>query len=540
MINNKNNYINFGFSVLGAFLYSIAHPTRLNIQPLGPLFVFIGYLLISYSTLNNEKKPVLQILLTYLCLYFFSLDWLASSLQILSPIPYFFCYIICFFWTFLLVPTLWFPYLWKINRKSPYLKNHSLIKNVVIPSFLFTFLENFLSFNLEIFIGSSWLVYPDAAKSASILGPKYFSFLIFASVFSILDILESKKNQLTNVAQKKVIYIIFLTLLFYPIVIPESIINKVVLDKHLKVRVIQPNSSNKRRLAAEKGKQNVIEEILDDLIRLSTIRENGNSLDLIIWPEVAYPYGLTLSEDKKSIKGGLPYTLQRYFQKRQTPLIFGGYIKNETTKSKTYQDTFNSALFLSSFGELKQFYHKHYFVPFGEEIPLIGHYQWVQKLFTSTSYFAKGEKFPTFKGPDSNNFITAMCFEVLFTSYIRNYLNQNKKNYPSFIINLTNDSWLLDSAGPKHHLFLTRWRALEFKVPIIRANNSGVSTIIFPDGSFGKAIPFDTSGYLDLSFRVDSKKSPTIYQKFGDAAYFVFIVLLSLVGLISNKKIRKI
>ena len=94
---------------------------------------------------------------------------------------------------------------------------------------------------------------------------------------------------------------------------------------------------------------------------------------------------------------------------------------------------------------------------------------------------------------------------------------QNKKNYPSFIINLTNDSWLLDSAGPKHHLFLTRWRALEFKVPIIRANNSGVSTIIFPDGSFGKAIPFDTSGYLDLSFRVDSKKSPTIYQKFGDS-----------------------
>ena len=47
-----------------------------------------------------------------------------------------------------------------------------------------------------------------------------------------------------------------------------------------------------------------------------------------------------------------------------------------------------------------------------------------------------------------------MCFEVLFTSYIRDYLNQNKDSYPSFIVNLTNDSWLLDSAGPKHHLFL--------------------------------------------------------------------------------------
>ena len=132
-----------------------------------------------------------------------------------------------------------------------------------------------------------------------------------------------------------------------------------------------------------------------------------------------------------------------------------------------------------------------------------------------------------------------MCFEVLFTSYIRNYLNRNKVDYPSFIVNLTNDSWLLNSAGPEHHLFLTRWRALEFKMPIIRANNSGVSTIIYPDGKLGQTIPFDKNGYLDLSFKIDSKKGPTIYQMFGDLPYFFYICLLSLIGLISPKKVRE-
>ena len=540
MILKKNDYTNFLLPIFGAFLYAIAHPTRLNIEPLGPIFVFLGYLSISYGVLNNKKKPVLQLLLTYLSFYFFSLDWLASSLQILSPIPYFICYIICFFWTFLLVPTLWFPYLLKINRKASYLKNYGLIKNVIIPSLVFTFLEKMLSFNLEIFIGSSWLTFPKLLKSASILGPKYYSFLIFASVFSILDIYESRKNQSEKVQTEKIIYIIFLILLFYPLGLSEYINQKETLDKKLNVRVIQPNSSNKRRLAAEKGRKKVIEEILDELIKFSTLREYGSPLDLIVWPEVAYPYGLFLSEDKKSIRGELPHTFQRYYEKRQTPLFFGGYIKNEKTKSKNYQNTFNSAIYLNSFGDLKQYYNKQYFVPFGEQIPLIGHLKGVQNFFTSTSYFAKGSRHPNFEGPQSTNFIAAMCFEVLFTSYIRSYLNENKNNHPSFIINLTNDSWLLNSAGPKHHLFLTRWRALEFKMPIIRANNSGVSTIIYPDGSLGKKISYDKSGFLDLSFKADSKRQPTIYQKYGDIPYIIFIFFLSIIALfLHNKKISE-
>ena len=181
----RNTVINYILSILGAALYSSAHPIKFNIPPLGPLSVFIGFFLICYSILRNKKKPFFQLCLTYLCLYYLSLDWLAASLKTLTPIPYFFCYIICFFWTFLLVPTLWFPYLFKFNKQLPYLQSQPFIKNIIIPSFLFTYLEIFLSFNLEIFIGSSWLMLPEAANKASFFGPQIFFLLgFFFDLFS--------------------------------------------------------------------------------------------------------------------------------------------------------------------------------------------------------------------------------------------------------------------------------------------------------------------------------------------------------------------
>ena len=154
----RNTVINYSLSILGAALYSSAHPIKFNIPPLGPLSVFIGFFLICYSLLRNKKKPFFQLCLTYLCLYYLSLDWLAASLKTLTPIPYFFCYIICFFWTFLLVPTLWFPYLFKFNKQLPYLRP-TFYKKYNYSFFLFTYLEIFLSFNLEVY----WFLMADAS-----------------------------------------------------------------------------------------------------------------------------------------------------------------------------------------------------------------------------------------------------------------------------------------------------------------------------------------------------------------------------------------
>ena len=91
-------------------------------------------------------------------------------------------------------------------------------------------------------------------------------------------------------------------------------------------------------------------------------------------------YGLSLTEDGKKFKK-TPLHIKALLSITEQTTPFGGYINNDKIKNKNYQDTYNSALFLDSFGKLSQSYGKRFFVPFGEEIPFIGQFQWVQNFF---------------------------------------------------------------------------------------------------------------------------------------------------------------
>ena len=57
------------------------------------------------------------------------------------------------------------------------------------------------------------------------------------------------------------------------------------------------------------------------------------------------------------------------------------------------------------------------------------------------------------------------------------------------MINVTNDSWFdMNSQEPWQHLFLTRWVAIQFNMPIIRATNTGITVIIDQLGEINKRI----------------------------------------------------
>jgi apolipoprotein N-acyltransferase len=86
------------------------------------------------------------------------------------------------------------------------------------------------------------------------------------------------------------------------------------------------------------------------------------------------------------------------------------------------------------------------------------------------------------------------------------------------MINLTNDSWYGNTVEPEQHLFLARWRSIEFNLPILRSTNTGISTYINQNGKEIKRLEYGTTGNLDLSLDLQknvSEKDSTFYQNFG-------------------------
>jgi apolipoprotein N-acyltransferase len=93
------------------------------------------------------------------------------------------------------------------------------------------------------------------------------------------------------------------------------------------------------------------------------------------------------------------------------------------------------------------------------------------------------------------------------------------------MINITNDSWYGNTMEPYQHLFLSKWRALEFNIPIIRSTNTGITSIIYPNGLESVRSELFREQNLDITLELKDRQS-TIYQRFGLSFLYVIMFLL--------------
>ena len=121
-----------------------------------------------------------------------------------------------------------------------------------------------------------------------------------------------------------------------------------------------------------------------------------------------------------------------------------------------------------------------------------------------------------------------ICYEVIFPHQVT-----NPNDRPQWIINLTNDGWYGDSAGPYQHLVSARMRAVEEGITIVRVAGSGISALIAPTGVVIKQIPLGQEGVLDV--RLPQNISfYTIYAKYGNMIILGWCSLLLVLCLLIN------
>src|SRR5207245_6509472 len=70
------------------------------------------------------------------------------------------------------------------------------------------------------------------------------------------------------------------------------------------------------------------------------------------------------------------------------------------------------------------------------------------------------------------------CYEAIFAGLARDY----RRGGADFLVNITNDAWYGRTAGPYQHASHLVMRAIETRMGVARAANSGISETVDPLG----------------------------------------------------------
>jgi apolipoprotein N-acyltransferase len=393
-------------------------------------------------------------------------------------------------------------------QKNPYA--------ISLLALVYTLLEYYTPQQFPAHFGHTWLVFAPYLKFAQFFGVPFFTFI------TIILGLEAR----VVITKRKIHPTLVLTLLFALINFVFMSIPSYSNQKEVPMRLVQANIGNDLKLKSEQGVQLAASQVVETFKELSLKNIKEAKPELIIWPETSYPKLLKINLIKHA-----PTDLSRIVRSSRTPFFLGTYDMKDNAYNEDYFETqYNTATLLSSNAEFLQTYHKRILIPFGEGLPFGPLNKYFAKIIKNISFFAKGEESTQFKLNDYS-FISLICYEVLFPEYVRGYLN-DLKTKPNFMINLTNDSWYGRYSEQEQHLFLSKWRAIEFNLPIIRSTNTGISTYIENNGLENKRLGNYVQDIMDFKLKIENTDK-TLYQQYGILMFLIFATgFFSVLGLL--------
>ena len=238
--------------------------------------------------------------------------------------------------------------------------------------------------------------------------------------------------------------------------------------------------------------------------------------ELIVWPETAIPTVLHLADE----------ALARVQEAAAgTPVVLG-------MQRVSGAEYFNSLLVVDPVGQVGDVYDKHHLVPFGEYMPFADFFARFEVfgLAVASGYAAgPGPRLVELGGIGTA--LPLICYEAVFPQHAR-----APGMRPRLLLQITNDAWFGNYAGPQQHLAQARMRAIEQGLPLVRSANTGISAVIDAHGRVVEQIPMVRAGFADapLPFAL----MPTPYAKTGDWPVLMFLVL-GFAGLIVARVSRK-
>jgi apolipoprotein N-acyltransferase len=287
------------------------------------------------------------------------------------------------------------------------------------------------------------------------------------------------------------------------------------------IAIVQPNIPQE-----EKWQDDNRDRIMSILARLTREGMRGEP-HLIVWPEVALPGYLVQNPDWTD-------TLRALSAPTRIPILFGvldvEFLPTRAPDGTQEYEVFNAAMTTDSTGAIarQRPYRKEFLVPVVERVPFLD-----PDWFKGLKYFGgfgRGEDQAPFRYAFGEAGVL-ICYESIFPQLSREY----RRGGVEILVNITNDAWFGRSIAPHQHEAHLAFRAIENRLGIVRAANTGISAYIDPLGRFHDETALETSA--SRTYRVQTTSVMTLFTRLGD--WVGLGSLVATVGLVTSAWVRR-
>ncbi len=337
-------------------------------------------------------------------------------------------------------------------------------------------------------------------QTASLFGSYFITFLLVAVnmcvAFALLNIPKARIMNICVAAMLAFNYGVGTVLYF----IPENSTSTI------RVAAVQGNISSNEKwspLSTQRTRE---------VYAKYTLQAAAEGADIVVWPETALPYDV-LPDNKHG-----RFCSELAVEAGVTILV-GGFTPSEEGRDQ------NSIICILPDGSFHEdIYVKRRLVPFGEYVPLEGLIQALlpplAELVMSDDDIVAGEGAQLIE-LDGVNVGPLICFDSIYDSLSR----ESVRDGAQLITLSSNDSWFTDSAALYMHNAQAQMRAIENSIGIVRAANTGISTIINSKGEVVERLEPLVDGMIISDVSISDTR--TLYSYIGNAVLIPFGLLLA-------------
>ncbi len=242
---------------------------------------------------------------------------------------------------------------------------------------------------------------------------------------------------------------------------------------------------------------------------------------LIVLPESAFP--LLRSE----VPAQLVAQIRDHAKRNASDVLIGSFDKDN---GRYYNSVFALGASENAYAN-EQHYYKTHLVPFGEFIPWREAFGWLINgvLNIPMGDLSRGGIHQAALALAGQQVAVNICYEDVFGEEIINALPT-----ATLLVNVTNDAWYGRSVAAAQHNQISQLRALETGRMMLRATNTGVTSIINVDGKIVQQLAQHEEGVLQG--RAQGYTGSTPYVRWGN--FVVVMLLIAMLGMVFMRRLR--